>query len=354
MSVLARYIVRAVVGYTGLVLLILATLSSLYLFYSQQDDIGTGDFGVTQALMFVALSLPQQVFEMIPIAALIGALLGLGNLARSGELIVMRASGVSVFRIAAWVGLGGLILMLLAATLGELVAPNLERYARQMKTFAKYRDVSLTGDRNAWAKDGDTIISVREQSAENEFGGVLIFELNPQRRLQSVSRASSATLDGDRLNLRNFATSHIEGDTVRATREATATIATRLSKEFVGLAAVDPDGLPVRGLMTYIRHLQLNGLESQRYEVGLWSRVARTFAIAIIVMLAVPFVFGPMRSTGTGARTVIGILVGAIFFLVARTFESGGAVFGLHPFVIGWAPVWLLMAVTAAALARVR
>lgn len=354
MSVLARYIVRSVLGYTGLVLLVLLTLSSLYLFYAQQDDIGTGDFGMSQALMFVALSLPQQMFEIVPIAALIGTLLGLGNLARSGELIVMRASGISVFRIASWVAIGGLILMLLTAVVGEFVAPSLERYARQMKTFAKYRDVSLAGNRNAWAKDGDTIISVRQQSAENRFGGVLIFELTPQRRLQSVGRASSATLEGERLELSNYAVSELNEDSVEARREPSASLQTNLSKEFVGLAAVEPDGLPAADLLTYIQHLRQNGLESERYEIAFWARIARTFAISIIVMLAVPFVFGPMRSTGTGARTVVGILVGALFFIVARTFESGGAVFQLQPFVVAWAPVWLLMLVTFFALARVR
>jgi lipopolysaccharide export system permease protein len=355
MNVLARYVIRAVLSYTILVVLVLAILSGLYLFITQQDDIGTGNYQLTNAFVWVALNLPQYIFELLPIAALIGTLLGLGNLARSGELTVMRAAGVSIARLSGWVATAGLILMVFAALIGEFAAPTLEQYSRQLKTFQKYRDVSLAGNRSAWAKDGDTILSLQQQSSANQYGGVLVIRLNPLRRLETVGRASSASLDSDRrLRLRNYVSSTIVGDEVRTRREKNAELETRLSQEFLGLAVIEPDGLPVRGLGSYIAHLRANGLDATRYEIAFWARIARTAAIVVIVMLAIPFVFGPMRSTGTGARMVFGILIGTAFFLVARMLESGGAVFDLQPFVIAWAPVWLLAIVTFIALARVR
>jgi lipopolysaccharide export system permease protein len=355
MSVLSRYVARVVLSYTVLVMLVLLILSGLYLFITQQDEIGTGNYAVGDAFVWVGLNLPQYAFELLPIGALIGSLLGLGNLARAGELTVMRAAGVSVFRMAGWVSMAGFVLMLGAALLGEFAAPTMEQYARQMKTFQKYRDVSLAGNRSAWAKDGDTILSVQQQSGVNRYGGVLIIQLNPQKRLDTVGRASSASLDKDkRLRLRNFLTSRVEGDRILTGRQATAELETRLSQEFLGLAVVEPSGLTVTGLRSYIAHLRENGLESTDYEIAFWARIARTAAIIVVVMLAIPFVFGPMRSTGTGARTVLGILIGAAFFLLARTLESGGTVFDLPPFVIAWAPVWLLALVTAVLLARVR
>ncbi|MET0661266.1 MAG: LPS export ABC transporter permease LptG [Steroidobacteraceae bacterium] len=355
MSILARYVIRDVLLYTLLVVLVLTILSGLYLFITQQDDIGTGNYTLGSAFLWVGLNLPQYVFQLLPIAALIGTLLGLGNLARAGELTVMRAAGVSVLRLAGWVASAGLILMMLASLLGEFVAPRMEQYARQLKTFQKYRDVSLTGDRNAWAKDGDTILSLQQQSSATQYGGVLVIRLTPLKRLDTVGRASTATLEPDgRLLLRNYVSSQIVEDEVRAHREGTAQLSTRLSREFLGLAVVEPDAVPLTGLRTYIAHLQANGLEATRYEIAFWARIARTCAIVVVVMLAIPFSFGPMRSTGTGARMVVGILIGTAFFLVARMLESGGAVFDLQPFLIGWLPVWMLAAVTIVALLRVR
>ena len=354
-SILSRYLARAIIGYTLLVVAVLLILSGLYLFVSQQDHIGTGTFGVDDAFVFALLNLPKYAFDLLPIAALIGSLLALGNLARSLELVVIRAAGVSTLRIGLWVGSAGLVLMVMTAVIGEFIAPPLEQYARQMKMFERFQDVSMTGNQSAWAKDGSSIVSVRQQSADNRYGGVYVFKFDERRRLTSMGHASSASIGADsKWRLDNFRQSVIERDRVIASQTRRAEIDTTLSPEFLGLAVFDPDSLPVRGLYGYIQHLRANGLEASAYETAFWARIARTVAVAIIVVLAVPFAFGPMRSTGTGARTVIGIMIGVVFLLLAKMLESGGAVFEVHPFVIGWGPTILLTIVTFIAVARVK
>lgn len=355
MSILARYVMKAIIGHTLLVMLVLLVLNSLYLFITQQDEIGVGTYSTQHALMYVALILPQGAFDTLPIASLIGALLALGNLARSMELTVVRASGVSTLRLAMWVGSAGVLLMVLTAVLGEYVAPQMEQYARQMKTFEKFHDYSMAGNRGAWAKDGDTIISVQQQNAGNIYGGVYVFKFDGQHRLRSLGKASSASIDAQNLwQLSDYRESRLEGDRIVPSHQPTAELATRLSPEFLGLAVVDPGSLPGRGLYSYIRHLKQNGLDARQYETSLWARIARTVAVAIIVILAVPFAFGPMRATGTGTRTVVGIMLGVAFFLLAKMLESGGAVFDLPPVVVAWAPTVILAAVTSIAIARVR
>ena len=355
MSVLARYLRRSIIGYTLLVMAVLMVLNSLYLFTTQQDEIGVGSYSTQDALLWVLLNMPNEAFQVLPIAALIGALLALGNLARSMELTVIRAAGISTARIAAWVGAAGVVLMVMTALLGEYLAPQLEQYGRQMKTFAKFQDYSMAGNLGAWAKDGSTTISVRQQNAANMYGGVFVFKFDQQHRLVSIGKANSANIDAEnRWTLTDYRESRIEKDRVVPIRQASAEIPTHLSPEFLGLAVVNPETLPARGLYSYIRHLRQNGLDSKQYETTLWSRIARTVAVAIIVILAVPFAFGPMRSTGTGARTVVGILLGVAFFLLAKMLESGGAVFELPPLVIAWTPTFILAAITAFAVSRVR
>lgn len=355
MSVLARYLMRSVLAYTLLVLLVLLVLNGLYLLITQQDEIGIGTYTTAHALMFVGLNMPQQAFDMLPIASLIGALLSLGNLARLMELVVIRAAGVSTVRIAMWVASAGVVLMAMTWVLGEYVAPPMEQYAREMKTFEKFHDYSMAGNRGAWAKDGDTIFSVQQQSAGNSYGGVYVFKFDAQRRLRSMGRANSASIDADnRWQLSDYRESRIEADRIVPTREPSTVLATNLSAEFLGLAAVKPDSMPVRALYSYMQHLKRNGLDARASETAFWARIARTLAVAIIVVLAVPFAFGPMRSTGTGARTVVGIMIGVVFLLIAKLMESSGALFDLPPVVVGWTPTVLLALITSIAVARVR
>jgi lipopolysaccharide export system permease protein len=356
MSLLARYLMRTIIGHTFLVMLVLLVLSALYLFIMQLDnDIGVGTYTTSDALWFVALNLPKYAFDMLPIASLIAALLALGNLARSMELIVIRTSGISTLRIGLWVASAGVVLMLLTGILGEFVAPPLEQYGRQMKAFEKFRDYSRAGNKGAWAKDGGTIVSFKQQTAGSTFGGVYIFKFDGQRRLESMGRASSASIQGDQQwLLSNYRETKIGEDRVVPSFSAKAKLDTTLSAEFLGLATMDPDAMTGRELWSYIAHLRGNNLESRDYETGFWARIARTVAVAIIVVLAVPFAFGPMRSTGTGARTVVGILIGVAFFFLAKMVESGGEVFNVPPIAIAWTPTLLLALVTTAALARVR
>jgi len=355
MSVLSRYLMKSIIGHTLLVILVLLSLSTLYLFIEQQDDIGIGTYTTSDAFVYVALALPQYAFDMLPIAALIGALLSLGNLARSMELTVIRAAGVSTARIAVWVFGAGLMLMACTWVLGEYVAPPMTQYGRQLKTFAKFQDYSVAANRGAWAKDGDTVMSVQRQNAGDTYGGVYVFKFSPQRRLLSIGRANSAKIGSDNTwQLSNYRETQIQEDRVVASTQPSASLATRLSPEFLGLATIEPDALSVSGLSSYVEHLRENSLDSSSYETAFWARIARTVAVAVIVVLAVPFAFGPMRSTNTGARTVVGIVMGVAFFLLAKMMESGGEVFNMSPFLVAWTPTLLLAAITSIAVARVR
>jgi lipopolysaccharide export system permease protein len=224
-----------------------------------------------------------------------------------------------------------------------------------MRAFEKFRDYSRAGNKGAWAKDGNTIVSFKQQTAGSTFGGVYIFKFDGQRRLESIGRADSASIQSDQQwLLSNYRETKIGEDRVTPSRRAKAELHTTLSAEFLGLATMDPDAMTGRDLWSYIAHLRTNNLDSRDYETGFWARIARTVAVAIIVVLAVPFAFGPMRSTGTGARTVVGILIGVAFFFLARMIESGGEVFNAPPIAIAWTPTLILALVTAAALARAR
>jgi len=355
-KILDRYLIGTVLLYSAMVLGVLLTLGGLFVFIGQQDDIGVGDYGAANALLFSLLSLPQQAFELMPIAVLIGALLGLGALARGSELVVVRAAGVSVMRTARAVAMGGFVILVFTVALGEFVAPPLQKFARQQKAFSKFSDVSFAGSGSAWIKDGETMISVQEQTGDQLFGGVFVFRFDGPQQLKSVGQASNATVEqGSReWRLEGYRETRFEGERVEAIAEPRTMLTTRVDPGFLGLAVSEPRQLPSLDLMRLIRHLHANGLETGTYEFAFWSRIARTCAIIVVALLAVPFAFGPLRTTGAGARMVVGVLIGVAFFLVQRTLESGALVFDLDPVVLAWIPTATLALVTTALMARTR
>ena len=355
MNTIDRYLYRTVMLYTAMAMAVLLTLGGLFLFISQQSDIGTGDYGTADAFLYTLLNLPQQVFELLPIGALIGALMGLGALAAGSELVVTRASGVSVWRIAWPVGLAGLSLSLLMYADGEYVAPPLAQFAKREKTTSKLADISFAGTSSAWVKDGNLILRVETGEVDQSFGGVSLFELAGPNRLRSIKRADRISVaDPGHWRMHNVASSTFKDDHVDSGVLPEDTIRSTVNPDFLSLAATDPDLLTLRGLRSYVEHLRRNSLDTSVYEIGYWSRIARIFAVIIVTLLALPFVFGPLRTSGAGTRTVIGVMLGIVFFLITRTVENGGQLFGLNPALVGWLPTAVLGFCTLVAISRTR
>ena len=355
MSVLDRYIVRAILGAVALVMIVVLVLGALFVFIDQQDDVGTGNYTALGAFWYTLLNLPQLAYELLPIVALIGSLLGLGSLARGSELTVVRATGVSVVRLASIALLAGLLLLLFEVLRGEFLAPPLQQAAREGKAFSKLNNVSFGGGSGAWVRDGDLILNVAGQSSERQFGSMQIFELSPQHRLLSIGHAdrSVAAAKGKWL-LSDYTESRFQDDLVTARPPGERVLESNVSAGFLGLAVEDPKQLTGRALWRLITYFRSNGLDTREYTFAFWSRIARTVAVVFCVLLAIPFVLGSLRSAGTGTRMLMGLLLGVGFFLLQRLIESGTIVFNLNPVVLAWLPTTLLALATFVLIARAR
>ena len=355
MNLIDRYVIRALLGGVFVVMIVLIALGALFLFAGQQNDIGVGTYSALDAFSFVLLNVPQQVYELMPIGVLIGALLGLGTLARGSELTVMRSAGISVWRIAGSVAMAGVLLIFVAVACGELVAPPLQAMAKREKALSKFSNISFASRGGAWVRDGDVLINVMEQSGTSEFDGMRIFELSPDHKLLSVASASTATVQSDGAWMLNrYARTRFGGATIESDREDRRKFESQVGGDFLGLTVAEPRQLETRVLFGLIRHLEDNGLDASEQRFAFWSRIARTSAILFAALLAVPFVFGSLRAAGSGARTLIGVLIGLSFFLVQRTLESGAVVFDASPILLAWAPTTLLATAALVMIARTR
>lgn len=355
MRIIDRYMLSVMLSSTALILLVLIGLGAFINFAGQVDNVGEGSYTLLGALTFVALNLPQQAYVMLPVAALLGTLLGLGGLASSSELTVLRASGVSIWRLARSVSIGALVLTVLAAALGEFIAPPAEQYAKRFRAQQMHKQLSFAGGQSGWIKDGNVIVNIGEFLSGEGDGGVRIYRFDDTGRLHSVGAASMADVSADhKWQLEDYRESTFGDDGVRTRKQRLATQNSDLSPDLLRLSVIDPDQLSGRRLARYVSYLKANGLKSDRYEIAAWSRVSNVLAVFLMCLLALPFVFGSLRSAGGGARIVVGVLFGVAYFLGSKTLANSGAVYGIEPALTAFLPALVLATITTLLLARVR
>ena len=354
MRIIRRYLFKTVAANVGIVLLVILALSGFINLIGQLGILEPGKYNLLQAIYYVTLRLPSTAFDAIPMAALIGSLLGLGSLAAHSEIIVLRAAGVSSFRLAVAVAATGMVLALIALAVGEFIGPSLEQYARQYRTLARSGQASAGFGIAAWVRDGNTFIHLSSPDADFRYGGVLMFEVEGNQ-LVSVAHADSVDIgqQGEWV-MNNFTETRFLEDGVAAHQVRQLLEPRHLDSELLALMQVRPDALNGPRLYRYIGYLRANGLDAQRYEMTFWARIASALAVVPMSVLALPFSFGNLRRSGTGGRMLVGIIIGLVYFLGSKTFLDGGAVFGIAPAIVAFLPTVLLAGVAGVMLARAR
>lgn len=353
MSLLSAYLMRTILASTALVLVVLLALAGLFEFIGELDDI-KGDYQTPQVILFAALRLPNLAFEMLPVAALIGSLLGLGALAGNSEIIVMRSAGLSVTRLASMVAVSGVVLLVFTGLLGEFIGPPLDFYARDMRLEARYqKDEDLGND--AWVKDGPVYLHLERVSSEFEFGSIYLFRFDNENKLAAIAQAENSGIDDqDNWILENLRETRFSNDGVQVVESSVAVESFEVNAELLGNSLAKPLSLSARGLLVYIDYLKRNNLDASQYESEIWYRASRTLTVLVMPILSLAFVFGSLRSGGAGGRLMIGVVVGLAYYLASETLANSGQVFNLNPAVVNWLPLLVLCAITGFALRRVR
>ena len=350
---LDRYLALAVIGGTLTVLAVLLAINAFVVFLAELEDLGQPHHGLSQALMFVGLSLPKAAYEVFPVAVLLGALFGLGALAANRELMVMRSAGMSVYRVALAAGQGGVVLMVLCLLLGDLAIPPAEETARDLRAAARSGgQVTTRVHGRLWLRDGPDYVNVERLPARDHAQGVRIYRFDGQT-LVSTMHARSAHYDDGGWQLYQAAETRLGADGTEVREYRRVHWQTSLSPALIGLFVVTPESLTMRGLHDYVGYLRANDLDSTDYEVALWRKIVTPVSSLLMVFLAVPFVLGPLRSAGAGQRIVAGVLVGMTWYMANTLLVGSGQVWGMHPGLAAGIPAALLALVAWVGMRRV-
>jgi len=352
-SILDRHIARSILTSTFLVFLVLMALFMFFKFADALGDYGKASFGLSSVFIYVLLTMPGQIYQLFPMIALLGTTLGLSSLAADSELIAMRAAGVSVLQIVGSAMKIGVVFAIAALIFGEVIAPVTENLAERGRSEALHQSVDQQKDYGVWMRDGPAFVHIGEVLPDLSLLKVNIYQFGDGDQLRVQTYADSGHYVKDHWQLTGVRQSWFEGDRVQTRQLAEEDWSTTLAPDTLAVFAVKPEGLSAWHLYRYIQHLKQNKQDTGRYDLALWNKLVFPLATGVMVLLAIPFVFTQLRSSGVGARLMMGVGLGIAFYVLNRGFGYFGLLYGLPPAIGAVLPTILFFGVALVMLRRV-
>jgi lipopolysaccharide export system permease protein len=342
-----RLIAATVLASIGLVWLVLVAIDGFSALAREVDEIGRGSYSLATALGYIAWTIPRRAYDLFGTASVIGALLGLGALAPTAELTAMRAGGMSRWRIA--LSATGAVGLLCAATvlMGETLAPYGEHAAQSLAAGAKSNDLIATGRTGLWAREGQTLINARGGTTEPD--GVLLtdvrlYEFSERGQLARITHAERAVHRAGSWSLSGVLRQAFAEDRVDATRMASLAWPSSLDPRLLTLSIVRPRNMSAFDLAQGIDYLRRNQLDTRSFESAFWGRIFYPLNVLALVLAALPFAFGTLRSGGLGKRIFLGVVVATVWYLLQRAIDNVSAVYQLNHLLVNLLPALVLLA----------
>jgi lipopolysaccharide export system permease protein len=336
MKILDLYIGKIIASTTFLTLAVFVSLSGIIKFVEEMKDvaIGKGNYDISHAALYVLYFIPRDVELFFPMAALIGGLIGIGMLASNSELVVMQASGLSRLDIIKSVMKSASILIVISMTVGEWIAPVGESSARQVKAQAISGGSLISASGGTWAKDGDFFVHINEVEDTGSLKGIQIYRFNTDLKLTSWLSAERASYQKDAWLLSDVVDTHIKNGEIKSENLHVKNWKSSLTPDKLGVVTVKPESLSVRDLLEYLDYLKENDQDPSRYQLAFWRKIVQPITVAVMILVALSFIFGPLRSVSMGARIMMGVATGILFFITNQVLGSLSLVYQL-PAIFG-------------------
>jgi len=344
MKVIRRYLSIEI---TSATLLVFAALLMLFAFFDlvqELGDLGRGNYRLLAIIAHVVLQIPGHIYELFPIAALIGTLFALAQLVANSEYTVMRISGVSVLRMALTLVQVGLLFSAATFVFGEFIAPPAEQFAQRLRMRAITGVIAQEFRSGLWVKDERSFINVSQVMPDAVLLGINVYEFDAEHRLRAISLAQRGEyLGNNRWQLRDVVQTSFEGANIKVSRIAEANWRSVLEPGLLSVLLVAPEQMSAWTLYTYMQHLRENNQQTSRYEIAFWNKLIYPFAVLVMMVLALPFAYYQQRVSGVGAKVFAGIMLGISFTMLGRLFTFLGLLSAWPPFWSALLPTMLFL-----------
>ncbi|HYC42596.1 MAG TPA: LPS export ABC transporter permease LptG [Noviherbaspirillum sp.] len=343
MRVLDRYVSREVVGAVVFALVAFLALFAFFDLISELPQVGRGGYELQHAFLYVAMGLPGYVYDLMPIAALIGTIYALAQLAAKSEFTIMRASGLSTGRAGWMLAKIGIVFVLITFLFGEVIAPASSEMGERLKLQAQGSTVSKEFRTGLWTKDvirengiegepiGSRFLNVADVTPEGQLQGVKMYEFDREFKLTAMVTADRADYKNNNVwRMANvtetvFPRDATEISSVVTTKQLPSRdLVSEITPDILSVLFADPDRMSAYGLATYTRHLAENKQTTERYEIAFWKKLFYPLAVLVMMALALPFAYLHFRAGGVSLKIFIGIMIGVSFQLLNSLFSHLG------------------------------
>ncbi|CAN7370807.1 MULTISPECIES: LPS export ABC transporter permease LptG [Duganella] len=357
MKILQRYFAVSILQAVAFVLVAFLALQAFMDLTGELPSVGKNGYAIQYAFLYVLVQLPGHVYEVMPLAALIGTIYTMAQFAATSEFTIMRASSMSTGMVAWMLAKIGVVLVIITFIFGELVAPRTAPLAEKIKLSARGAAISSEFRSGLWTKDivksdgmsgtvtGSRFFNVRQVKPDGTLIDVKLYEFDTNFRLRSITLAKTGTFKGNNNwqlqdvteNLftnpallkpgseANLANNFAQDTSLIETRHsASKDLLSEVTPKILSVAGSDPDRMSANELAVYTRHLQENKQETERFKIAFWKKLFDPLAIFVLMALALPFGYLHTRSGGVSLKIFVGIMIGVSFLLVNTLFSHLG------------------------------
>lgn len=345
MNILTRHLGREIYLSIALVFVALIMLFAFLDLIHELNVMGQGQYNLGYVMLFVVLTIPSHVYEMFPVAVLVGTIFALVQLAASSELTVYRASGASLWQMVGVLFKIALPLVILSFVFSEFVAPPSERMAQQLRLKAQNAQVSLKEFRSGvWVKDDLSFVNVKNVMPDTSLANIDIYRFDETLHLQAITNAKRANfIEPGRWRLEDVLETRFNKQGTSINSAPSQDWSSTLTPGILSVLLVVPEQMSAYDLYQYSNHLKDNHQKSERYEIAMWNKLVYPFALLVMMLLALPFASYHRRAGGVSAMIFMGIVLGLVFHFVGRLFASLGALNEWQPFVSATAMTGLFL-----------
>ncbi len=347
MRLLTRYLAKEIYFSIALVFAVLVTLFAFMDLIQELSDMGQGDYRLSGVLLYIGLIIPSYIYELFPLAVLIGSIFAIVQMAANSEMMVYRSSGASLRQMVFALTKIGFPLMVLCFVFGEFIAPPSYQLAQEVVLKAKNMGVTLKEFRSGvWAKDERSFVNVKSVMPDSSLLEVSIYEFDEAYHLRSITSAQRAAyVSNDQWMLEGVRQTRFDTQGSTVFNQASLAWRSTLNPKLLNVLLRLPEKMSARDLYQYTRHLSDNGQKTGRYEIAMWNKLAYPFAVLIMMLLALPFAAYHRREGGISSKVFVGILLGLSYHFGGKLFSNLGALNDWWPMPSATAISWVYLVV---------
>ena len=349
---LTRYIGGQVMAAILVVLLLIVGFDVIAALVDQFGEL-RGGYTFANAMIYVGLTIPGRINEYLPMAALVGSLVAMGALSSGSELIVMRASGISIGRLVWYASRPVLVLIVFSLAISEYVSPYTDQWAKSYKDLSRWgSDHSLASSDGLWHREGNRFIHMAVVQPGGVLYGVTFFEFDSTLEMTRAVFADRAIYRGESWQMEDVRITRFGEQSVTSESMLTMNWQSGLTPSLLAYLALSPEDLSLSGLTRYARYLESQELDSGEYWLAFWQKISHPLAVMSLVLIAMSFVFGPLRESTAGYRVFIGVVVGISFQFAQNLLGPSSLIYGFEPLYAVSVPIVLCALLGAVLLSR--